>query len=348
MLVDVNITVDLSNASTQSVYSNLTGDEIPQKQVQTNGATLMMFTKTSVTVKFSIMVTMVICGVLGNSFMAFLIWRTPRLRSKTNILVASLVLTDIFACFTVTLFIAVYQFFIYVFSKNPCNYVVLVAISFPAGRIGGQAVAGIMISIAVDRYIAIVYPLHYEMKVSDSFAKRSIIISWIYAMVVCLINCLYMIKVDFSSCAAPYSLAMQCVFDNAVYGVVASVMLFVYGRICRVAIKQRSQIEAVTYNTSNDQQESDHAKTYRRELKAVKVTAMILGSYIILWFPYEVGRFLQATGNTERYTQVILDAGLAIGVFNYSFDWLIYGLSSKDFRDSIKRVLSRENLKDDK
>ena len=67
----------------------------------------LLFTKTSVTIKFCILILMVIIGIPGNAFMTYVIWKTPQLRSRTNILLAWLTIADILVLLTVNLFTAI-------------------------------------------------------------------------------------------------------------------------------------------------------------------------------------------------------------------------------------------------
>ena len=151
------------------------------------------------------MLLMVILGTPGNAFMAYTIWKTPHLRSRTNILLAWLNVLDIITGFTTTLFIATYQFLIFVQSNNICNYTRLVGASYTFIKNSIFAVDGIMISIAVDRYIAIVHPLHYQNWITEKWARNSVIISLLFGLSIGLSFAFYLTRVDFTTCALPYS-----------------------------------------------------------------------------------------------------------------------------------------------
>ena len=55
-------------------------------------------------------IVLFIVGTIGNGFMLYVIWKTPQLRSRTNILLAWLTVADITTGFTLTLYVGIYQF----------------------------------------------------------------------------------------------------------------------------------------------------------------------------------------------------------------------------------------------
>ena len=250
--------------------------------------------------KFCILILTVIIGTPGNAFMTYVIWKTPQLRSRTNILLAWLTIADILVLRTVNLFVAIHQFIIFVLSSNSCDYIKLVGASYTIVKIANQAAIGIMISYAIDRYVAIVYPFLYETLITERWAKMSVTVSWVYGFTIGFMYTIYLLtRVDLSSCNTPYSMIMQCVSDNGSYVVASVTMIILYGRIFKIAMEQRSKIDIdVLSSSGGGQQVSQRSGALRQELKAVRTTVLILGSFIILWFPYEVGKFLQTIRNT--------------------------------------------------
>jgi hypothetical protein len=80
-------------------------------------------------------------------------------------------------------------------------------------------------------------------------------------------------------------------------------------------------------------------KKLRLELKAVRLTASIVGAFVVLWTPYVIGRIIQASGITSLFGQYITDIGSALGVTYSSTNWIIFGLASKDFRVAVVTML---------
>jgi hypothetical protein len=81
------------------------------------------------------------------------------------------------------------------------------------------------------------------------------------------------------------------------------------------------------------------AKKFRRELKTVRLTAGVVGAFIVLWTPYTVGRFIQVRGSSPLLAQYVSDIGMALGNFNSCINWMIYGLASSEFRKAVCSLL---------
>ena len=321
--------------STFNTTSNLTDIPTPGKSMVP-----LLFTRTSVLIKFTIAVIMVIIGVPGNAFMSFIIWKTPRLRSRTNVLIGWLTLADLISCISVTLFVAVYQILAFVIYNNPCRYVMVIGLSFTWMKFAPYSGAGILVSIAADRYVAIAHPLHYEQWITERWTTVSVILSWSFGTTICFIDAVYLYKVDFSSCANPYSLVMQAVLDGGLFAVTSTTLMVVYGKLFKIARDQKLKIDA-THTSSSDHQTMENIGKFKTELKATRITALILGSNVALWLPYTLGRILQGTGDIRVYTQYLIDVGFSIGSFNYSMDWFIYGISNREFRLAMKTYMKK-------
>jgi hypothetical protein len=75
------------------------------------------------------------------------------------------------------------------------------------------------------------------------------------------------------------------------------------------------------------------------ELKAVRLTASIVGVFIVLWTTFITGRIIVTSGINPLLGQYVSDVGAALGVFNSSINWVIYGLASRDFRRAVVKTI---------
>jgi len=89
------------------------------------------------------------------------------------------------------------------------------------------------------------------------------------------------------------------------------------------------------------EQQRQQIKSRRREFKAVYLTAAIVGMFVILWIPHNLGRVLGAAGYNPVIVSYIGVAGGGIGTFNFAFSWVIYAAVSKSYRRAYRKVLSR-------
>lgn len=78
----------------------------------------------------------------------------------------------------------------------------------------------------------------------------------------------------------------------------------------------------------------------RREFKALYLTAVLVGAFVILWLPRKIGNVLQLAGVKQSFVADLLNIGGAFGMFNSSFNWILYGIVNKTYRKAFKRLLS--------
>ena len=301
-----------------------------------------------------------------------------------------------------------------VISNDSCHYkVVTTVISTKLMMLGGYVSTYHMILISVERYIAIVYPLHYESKFTDRTLKCAISAAWVAGITVPMAWLLWLIDADLNRCdLVPGMFYLLEVF--AIYIPVCITMFICYGRILVIAWRHRQRIEPIDVSVvsgSVNNGPSAHTRTHtrntdcmesamhiepagtrppgmprslnettsfeaesgiesttslgmppvnrntpsatmarqkqrqitsrRREFKAVYLTAAIVGSFVILWFPNMLGRVLSSVGYNPVVVNYLFLVGGAIGTFNFSFAWVIYAAVSKSYRRAYQQVLIR-------
>lgn len=327
---------------------------------------LLSSAKATVIFKCAVISTICLIGFLGNVLTLIAIRTTPVLRTKSNRLIAALSAWELFlqgpiiACFTT------YQILAYVVSSQPCKYRTVVAIITPIQKVPYYACATLFIAIALDRYIAVVYPLHYEGVVTERRMNYAIRATALFVVAIGVVQLLWLVNVNWSSCDLPYSLLMHFGFDFTFYLSVVSVMVLVYGRILLIALQQRKRINnhpvfrlaepssngisatvpsiMITAQQSGSQTgKIKSTKSIKSEFKAARMTAAMISSYSISWLPYFIGRSLQLYGIRAQYTQNLVDVGSALLTASISLDWIIYGLMNRSFRKAFLKILCKRN-----
>ena len=247
-----------------------------------------------------------------------------------------------------------------------------------------------LIVISIERYIAIVYPLHYETKFTDRTMNLAIAAAWVAGVLLGMTFALWLINADLQKCdliPVPYHL-LEVVTG---YIPVCILMFIVYGKILTIWWRQHKRVNptntnpasrvplqmmamsslppiesttvdhtqdakktaavsgpasepaATTGETSADlaQQQQQKIRSRRREFKAVYLTAAIVGTFCILWFPYILGRVLASVGFNPVVVNYVSVATGAIGAANFAFAWVIYAAVSKSYRRAYLQVLIR-------
>lgn len=310
-------------------------------------------TRTATIAKCAILLPVVFIGVVGNIMTLIAIRTTPRLWTKTNFFLASMAVTDVLVAVTLVYY-TVYQLVVYIFA-TPCRFIRMIAVITPIQTIPLYVSCAHLALLAVDRYVAIVYPLHYELHMTTAVTGILVAVAWVVPALMSLLQMFWLLRVDWNSCLAPYSVAVQFALSLALYAFVSIVMIGAYSRIFKIVLGHRAKINAAAAAYSAARQStstvdggqgtlteaSKTAASKKTEFKAAKMVSVVLLSFIILWFPNILGKAFQAVGRKDSFAQYLLDIGIGLGSVNNSLNWVIYGVMNQDFRNAFRRLLPK-------
>jgi len=196
-----------------------------------------------VIMRVTIFLIMAIINVGGNGFTVMTIRQTPRLWTKTNFILASMLVADILT----GVFVFWYSPFIIITSvfNNPCHYNVAIAVVAAMTKIPGYVSICHLNLISVERYIAIVYPLQYEAKFTDRTLKWSISACWATGIFFAMVWLLWFINADLRKCdLIPAQYHISEIF--LIYLPVCISMFVSYGKILAISWRHRKRIEPIT------------------------------------------------------------------------------------------------------
>jgi len=191
-------------------------------------------------VRVTILLVLAVVNLCGNGFTLATIRMTPRLWTKTNFILASMLLshfiTGVFMLWYTPLLLVVFVF------NEPCRYNVLTAAVLPLMKTSCYASSFHLILVSVERYIAIVYPLHYEATFTDRTLKCAISVVWSTGVLVGMTYFLWFINVDLTNCTL-VSVHYYLVDLLLIYIPVCVCLFTCYGRILAISWRQRLRIE---------------------------------------------------------------------------------------------------------
>ena len=187
--------------------------------------------------RVSVLLALNVFNLVGNGFTLATIRLTPRLWTKTNFVLASMLVANVFTAVMI-LWYSSLMLVVYVFG-NPCRYSVEVTALTPFIKVTVYASCYHLIVISVERYIAVVYPLHYESKFSDRRMKMAISAAWAAGIVVAMTFGFWLIDDDRRRCVlipaqvccgVGYLQSCRCVTipDQVCHGVPAAAQVFSY------------------------------------------------------------------------------------------------------------------------
>lgn len=202
-----------------------------------------------------------------------------------------------------------------------------------------------LMSIAIERYIAITYPLTYRQKVTKVNAIVSIGLSWLVSLVVGFAPLTgWKVKVYHRYCSFLYVLPTDYIlflFSSCV--LLPIVITFcMYGMICKYARRHIKRIEAIE-NLHLDRRNNGILGFSPRALKSLKTLLAVFGCVIITWLPFLLATIIQiGSGNKTCFLKDIVGTHLLLLGFTNSFlNPLIYAIGTKDFRDKVKDTCGR-------
>lgn len=270
------------------------------------------FTSTTVTVSTIAFAIVMVLALLGNTLVCFAFYHSTNLRCVTNVFIVSLAMTDILvASVSIPIWLVI--------QNTECinNWLVCDPILRAFWRcldiLFSTASIMNLCAISCDRYIAITSPLRYSQIITKTRAIIALICLWSYSTLIATIN------------------LHRGVYYPALVFVVSfllplSVMIYSYSRIFLAALRQARRIQPMR-----------QAFYFKREIKAAKTLAIVMGAFIVCWTPFFVMNILVQF--ITFYVPPI--ATLAIKLLHYgnsALNPVIYSSSNRDFRYKILRV----------
>lgn len=273
----------------------------------------LTFTTTTVAVSTMALAIVMVLALLGNTLVCFAFYHSTNLRCVTNVFIVSLAITDILVASVSIPIWLVIQNSECINNWSTCDPILMafwkcLDILFSTASIMN------LCAISCDRYIAITSPLRYSQIITKTRAIIALICLWLYSTFIATINLHGGIYYPTLVFVVSFLLPL-------------SVMIYSYSRIFLAALHQARRIQPMR-----------QAFYFKREIKAAKTLAIVMGAFIVCWTPFFVMNILVQF--VTFYAPPIVT--LAIKLLHYgnsALNPVIYSSSNRDFRHKILRVL---------
>ena len=299
---------------------------------------------------FVLQVLFLIPTVLGNLFILISLTRFRRLRSRMHVLIGNLALADLLVGTTVL----PVDIFISINRRQVASDVCMVRSFFMTTSVMASVLN--MTIISLERYIAIVHPLHYRHSLTKFRLCLISLGAWALAVMLGLLPILGwnnwrdgMLCMDELVYASSYSglctlIILTSIFSN----------FFMYITVMKIAWNQLhnrgDMIPIDNLGTSSDANSENsrqlarptrnkHYSQNARQIRKTKLMAFVLGVFAICWGPYCIGVILEAfIFEKSIYSTIVINFLGAFAVLNSGLNWLVFGWKNPEFRKAFRMI----------
>ncbi|XP_019361609.1 PREDICTED: histamine H2 receptor [Gavialis gangeticus] len=280
-----------------------------------------------------VLVALIVVTICGNVIVCLAVTLDRRLRSLTNCLIVSLATTDLLLGLLVLPFSAIYELTkVWPFGTVLCNIYTSLDVMLCTASILN------LLMISLDRYYAVTKPLRYTQLITSRRVALALVVIWAVALMVSFLP----IHLGWNSSRLSTNSSTVCQLQvNALYGLVDSLLTFyfpltvmciTYYRIFKIAREQAKRINHASGCTAP-------GPSLVKEHKATVTLAVVLGAFIVCWFPYFTVftyRGMMDDGVVDCVSKSIV---LWLGYANSALNPILYAALNRDFRSAYQCLL---------
>ena len=272
-------------------------------------------------------------GLCGNLLTIISIVKCKYLQLKSNILIFSLSVSDLF-CVTSWLIVEAINMTLK-WCKFQLSYHVWLRM---VSNTFFQSSVYHLVMISIERYIIIFHGLRSEQLLNKKKFILMVGFCWIFptGLNMALTPWISNWNTEDHTCEYAEIWRKMGFFRNInLYLVWGPIMLIVYFRIYKASNRQVNQIRALQVR----------AEKKRFNSKAIKTLSLLLAAFYIAWIPYFiVGTIKFFNPKIDKSLYMLLHhISFKVGLMNSAVNFFIYGYNNKDFKRAYKQLLCRSN-----
>ncbi|XP_063223077.1 alpha-1A adrenergic receptor-like [Bacillus rossius redtenbacheri] len=298
----------------------------------------------------------VLLTVLGNLVVILAVAQSPALRAPTHALIANLAVADLLLGVAVLPLSAVREVSgFWLLGRQLCEaWLALDVLCCTASILS-------LCGISVDRYVGVSRPLAYARIMTGGRVRAMIAGVWVLALAISLAPLLgwrdetppaalqchvnkQLGYVIFSACGSFYvPAAVILVLYALVYRAAARHSRFLRrgSRVTRAAVTLRVHAGDQTQRVAGPDRPAGGAASFRREKKAAQTLGIVVGGFLLCWFPFFVVLPLDAACAACDLSGAPFTVTFWLGYCNSCLNPFIYACWSRELRQAFRAVACR-------
>lgn len=266
--------------------------------------------------------------VFGNVLILASIIRFRQLRSNMHILIGNLAVSDLLIALSIVLQLAGNVRGDLVTNKYLCfSQTAVFVIS-----LGTSSYT--MLTISVERFAAVKFPLKHKTMFTRKTTYILIIICWSYHSLFAILPLIGWNNVHDEEIVCDTDLVWTKEYDLLLFGGLLAVVIMngiLCGYMMKIIVKRGKLIQY-------DHSSSFKNQTIRSHFRRTKMTLIIFGVFAVCWTPYLVVSLVLHFDN-QPSVRCGRQWSICLGIINSATNWIIYGLANRNFREAFKAVI---------
>ncbi|XP_053973492.1 prolactin-releasing peptide receptor-like [Hylaeus volcanicus] len=276
-----------------------------------------------------------VLGVFGNALVCFVVARNRQMQTVTNLFITNLALSDVLLCVLAVPFTPLYTFLGgWIFGKTLCHLV-------PYAQGVSVYISTLTLSsIAIDRFMVIIYPFHPRMKIDVCLAV--IVGIWIVALLVTLPYGLYMhLEEPYAFCEEHWPSERFRKIFSSVTSILQFVLPFFVIAFCytRISIKLNDRIRSKPgTKIPNKSKEADRERKRRTNRMLIAMVTI----FAISWLPLNIINVVDdfySAANDWSYYRLCFFMTHCLAMSSTCYNPFLYAWLNENFRKEFKQVL---------
>lgn len=273
-----------------------------------------------------------VLGIFGNVLVVFVVIRNRQMHTVTNFFITNLALSDVLLCVLAVPFTPLYTFLGgWIFGNTLCHLVPY------AQGVSVYISTLTLTSIAIDRFLVIIYPFHPRMRIEMCLA---IIVSiWVIALLLTLPYGLYMQLEMPHYCEEHWpSEPFRQIFSSftTILQFVVPFFVIAFCYIC-VSIKLKNRARSKPGSKTSKREEADRERK-RRTNRMLIAMVVIFG---VSWMPLNIVNIVDdfyAFANDWNYYRLCFFMSHCIAMSSTCYNPFLYAWLNDNFRKEFKQV----------